>query len=139
MFSPGHLCRICLFPSCKYPTTSCFKLLTVQNLAPKISKYVIIESHKPKQASVYKPQEVHAPILAALRPAWPQALTVPAETQNAGLSVGACLLLFMCNTCGIPGALCFCIIPFSSTADPPSVGSTLLSYLGNPVLFSRHF
>lgn len=129
-------CRVCLFSWYRYPNHVLIQATTVQQLAPQS---ITIKHCKPIQASFEKPQEEHVPVLPALLLGCCQALIVPGETQNTGVSVDACLLHHSWGAPGgSPGAPGFCIIFFISTEDPPSVGSTPLSYLGNPVLFTRH-
>lgn len=126
------------FAGISTPAMFCFNLPAVQQLAPQISECRTIKSRKPIQASFNKPQREHVHSLPALLLGWCQALTVPGETQNAGLSADARPLHHSCTApAGIPGVPSFWIISFTSAEDPPSVGSKALSYFGKSSIIQQ--
>lgn len=117
------------FPGISIPTTFCFKLPAVQQLAPQISECLTIKSCKLMQVSFNKPREEHVHILPALLLGCCHASAVPGEIQNTGFSVDAYPLHHLCAPPGgNPGSLGLWITSFTSTKDPPSVGSKALSY-----------
>lgn len=121
--------EVACFPGISIPTMFCFKLPAVQQLAPQISECLTIKSCKLMQVSFNKPREEHVHILLALLLGCCHTSAVPGETQNTGFSVDAYPLHHPCAPPGRnPGSLGFWITSFTSTKDPPSVGSKALSY-----------